>query len=1684
MKKRILAVLIICLMALSAVGISVFAADHSKATLKVDKSSYSQGETVPVKLIISDTGFSDVGVMLKYNTEKLAPAGAGLKDNISTSYYSSTDKNGIFDDDEDYMYRQNDTNGTLGYSFSIADKSTNSLVLTTTNETPNYRYIDASSEGGYLVATFNLKAKADITLGDGDLGFQKDPTTSNRDILVTLGTAKLDTAASVSIPEAPKPAGTVHVTVENQKATAAEGAAFTGVLVDKDVEITSTSTVLSAVQTALGDYTLEEKGGYISKINGLGAGVGADYAGWMATIEDWFTNNPLNQYTPADGTLKDGQQIKVVYSKTGGTDVGGDWSNNTKTLSALTTDAGTLSPAFDAETKNYTLNIPAGVSSVKITPTAANKNFQVHTYLGTQTEGKEYLRSQSIPVEDGSIITIVDGDPSWPSMNNGYSGGEKVAAETYTVTVKHATSNLKSLIVHTSTSPNKTTTLLQNKGDDFGEAPLFDAETISYDLAAQSDSIYQLRFRAMPEESGATVKLKWGNEEADITWTSGSSKWANCLVPGKNQLQLVVTPPEGSDKGQQTYVLNVDVVPTLSNLSVKADDATVYLDKKFSSATTDYSVTLPQDAKTLSVMATPKDAAYTVTYNGQSAKDVDISSADKVDVQVTAGSGDKALSKTYTLALNRVAAANLRITTTPSDAVVKVYDAQGAEQKALADGTYKGMFGTQTYTYTVTKTGYVAKTGDVPAAGGSLTVNLEKAAANPASVSADWKNFRGNDQNNGITTAKTPKSADGAALLWSQKLGTGWSASPTPQIIVDNTLITGVNKNIYKLDLQTGKVLAKGDMVQSPSFAYSAPVYADGMIFIQLGGGTVQAFNATTLESLWVYTDPLKGQALSPITYADGYLYTGFWNSEAKDANYVCLSASDEDASKTDEAKTATWRHTQAGGFYWAGSVVVGDALIIGTDDGANGYNGDSHLLALNRINGDLISDTVLTGMGDQRSTITYDAGKIYFTTKNGYLCRADVDAQGNITNLTSKNYPEIGGQSTSTPVVYKGRVYFGMGGGVGSAGKFVACDAGTLDSIYTVDLVGYPQCSMLLSTAYEESNGNLYFYSTYNMNPGGIAMIEAKADGSSAKKVDLYDAKGFAQYCTCSIIAGTDGTLYYKNDSGNILAVGFSAVGKLEAEIDALGTITLDSKAAIENAEAGYKALSAEEQAQVTNYQTLLDARSTYDALVALKQAKETAGTTLESYKSADLYRDAEKALLANAIADGKAAINQATDLEGINTALAAAKTTIDAIKTDAQYDIEEAADLKTAQDAAIEELKNYKNKADYRDAEQAQLDQTIQSYSEQIRAITIDNNDLSGAKERVKTTLASGKTALDGIKTDAQYKVEEDQAAAAKIDAQIAALPAADQLTLENETAVTEARTAYEALTADQKVYVKNLETLKAAEAKISDLQAEAEAKPVIDKMSQAIGAINEKSETALDAYNEAITAYNALSPAAKGKADAKKSAMDTALNTKSAEQHTKTADVTTEDGKKLAAAISDKDGKMLPLNIALEEIKTVTTENIEKAKAKLTGKDLVLGIGISINEDQMTDDQKAELAKNGYQVTISCDLTGYKTESIKVAHVLKDGKVEILDAQYDANAKTVTFITKSFSDFMVMAEKLPIENTTGAGNIAADGTNSTKNTATGITEGNLNTAFAGILIFAAVCGMAILVRKQKQD
>ena len=225
----------------------------------------------------------------------------------------------------------------------------------------------------------------------------------------------------------------VRVIVENTTYTAAD-APWTGTLVDKWVDLKSDSTMMSCMVDALGSYSQTgAESGYISEINGLKAGAGGNYmAGWMGTLNDWFTNKGFGAFTAAKGTLKAGDEIHLMYSMNGGEDLGGSWGNTDKTVKDVTFSAGTLDKAFEKNTHEYTLTIPADVSSVVVTPTASNKNYQVRTSVG----GTEYARTAEVPVADGAVITVKCGDPSWPSMNT--NDGE---AQSYTFKVEQEGAN-------------------------------------------------------------------------------------------------------------------------------------------------------------------------------------------------------------------------------------------------------------------------------------------------------------------------------------------------------------------------------------------------------------------------------------------------------------------------------------------------------------------------------------------------------------------------------------------------------------------------------------------------------------------------------------------------------------------------------------------------------------------------------------------------------------------------------------------------------------------------------------------------------------------------------------------------------------------------------------------------------------------------------------------------------------------------------------------------------------------------------------------------------------------------------------------------------------------------------------------------------------------------------------------
>lgn len=183
---------------------------------------------------------------------------------------------------------------------------------------------------------------------------------------------------------------------------------------------------------------------------------GGQQSGWMGTLNDWFTNEGFANFTVENGKLADGDIISVKYTSVGlGEDVGGTWSNSDTTLKSLTFDGDgdprlttTFEPGKRGGTYAYTLVIDGDSSNLTVTPTAANKNFLVKTFLNekvtSNTEGSSfYKRTESIPVVAGDTIYIGCGIKGWPTMNNQAGNTQSNDGTWYVVRVISASGSYK-----------------------------------------------------------------------------------------------------------------------------------------------------------------------------------------------------------------------------------------------------------------------------------------------------------------------------------------------------------------------------------------------------------------------------------------------------------------------------------------------------------------------------------------------------------------------------------------------------------------------------------------------------------------------------------------------------------------------------------------------------------------------------------------------------------------------------------------------------------------------------------------------------------------------------------------------------------------------------------------------------------------------------------------------------------------------------------------------------------------------------------------------------------------------------------------------------------------------------------------------------------------------------------------
>lgn len=264
-------------------------------------------------------------------------------------------------------------------------------------------------------------------------------------------------------------ASVVYLTVENTTYTAQEGAPWDGKLLDCiPMEIIEGETkivdvIIDGIENSGYSQTGAESG-YITDINGLGEFSGGKTGGWMVSLNDWFINAGIDSFYVSDGDC-----VSVMFTSAGfGEDIGSSWNNNNKNLSNISFSVGELNSEFCPDIYEYSLTVPSGTDSIKVTPTAENKNFQTRIYLNTEfidgESGKSiegeveleeqicgltlpgeippelglYKRMKEIPVSDGDTIYVACGLTYWNSMNNGEygSGAEEIPGTVYSFTIQ------------------------------------------------------------------------------------------------------------------------------------------------------------------------------------------------------------------------------------------------------------------------------------------------------------------------------------------------------------------------------------------------------------------------------------------------------------------------------------------------------------------------------------------------------------------------------------------------------------------------------------------------------------------------------------------------------------------------------------------------------------------------------------------------------------------------------------------------------------------------------------------------------------------------------------------------------------------------------------------------------------------------------------------------------------------------------------------------------------------------------------------------------------------------------------------------------------------------------------------------------------------------------------------------
>ena len=483
----------------------------------------------------------------------------------------------------------------------------------------------------------------------------------------------------------------------------------------------------------------------------------------------------------------------------------------------------------------------------------------------------------------------------------------------------------------------------------------------------------------------------------------------------------------------------------------------------------------------------------------------------------------------------------------------------------------------------------------------------------------------------------------------------------------------------------------------------------------------------------------------------------------------------------------------------------------------------------------------------------------------------------------------------------------------------------------------------------------------------------------------------------------------YYNNDNTRGACNAYCKVTVLDAveyaqkTIDALDDITLNSEKAIEEAKKAYNLLTDEQKEQIKNADAIKTAEEKLSKLQVENAESKISAIGDVTLDSKDAIKDARDTY--DALTDDQK--KQVTNYDVLETAEAKlsdlqvenVKTKIDGIGEVTLSSSSTIKAARTAYDALTDDQKKQVTNYDVLEAAEKKLSdlqvENVKNKIDGIGEVTLSSSStIKAARSAYNALTADQKKQVTNY--DVLQKAESELSDLQKADAVVTKIKNIGKVTLKSESKIKQARTAYNKLTDKQKTLVTNYDVLEKAEKDLADLKAADQ----VSKNITNIGTVTLESE---DAIKEARTAYDALTDAQKelvSNKDVLEKAEKDLVDLKAADQVSKN--------------ITNIGTVTLESEDAIKEARTAYDALTDAQKELVSNKDVLEKAETTLKElKDAKDADDAKVAATPKSITLSNTRYIYNGKVQKPQVTVKNAKGEVIKGytvKYAGNCKNV--------------------------------------------------------------------------